>query len=151
MRGELFSADMACAFILSATTLLLPLCASYITKNILQSHSPNMLNQIYAMGAAMLGLVVIHTLCNTFVDYQGHMMGTLMESDMRLELFEHYQKLSFGFYDEQRTGQLMTRITTDLMALSEFVMTWMLCALYVRAARRWDKMEHELLAKLGHR
>ncbi len=115
----LFTADMLCALILSAATLLLPLCASYITKNILQGNAPDALNQIYAMGAVMLGLVVLHTLCNTFVDFQGHMMGTLMESDMRVELFEHYQKLSFGFYDEQKTGQLMTRITNDLMALSE--------------------------------
>ena len=54
-----------------------------------------------------------------FVDYQGHMMGALMESDMRSELFEHYQKLSFSFYDEQKTGQLMTRITNDSFALAE--------------------------------
>ncbi len=118
-RG-LFIADMVCAFIVSATTLLLPLCVSYITKNILSENPPNILSQIYTLGALMLLLVIIHTACNTFVDYQGHMMGSLMESDMRSELFEHYQKLSFGFYDEQRTGQLMSRITNDLMAISEF-------------------------------
>jgi ATP-binding cassette subfamily B protein len=50
------------------------------------------------MGAVMLALIVVHTLCNMFVDYQGHRMGAMMESDMRSELFEHYQKLSFGFY-----------------------------------------------------
>ena len=116
----LFIADMACAFIVSAATLLLPLCVSYITKNILAGNSVNILSQIYTLGAVMLVLVIVHTACNTFVDYQGHMMGSLMESDMRSELFEHYQKLSFGFYDEQRTGQLMSRITNDLMALSEF-------------------------------
>jgi ATP-binding cassette, subfamily B, bacterial len=53
------------------------------------------------------------------IDFQGHMMGARMESDMRSELFEHYQKLSFRFYDEQRTGQLMTRITNDTFALAE--------------------------------
>jgi len=67
----------------------------------------------------MLALVVVHTACNAFVDYQGHMMGAMMESDMRSELFEHYQKLSFGFYDEQKTGQLMTRLTNDSFALAE--------------------------------
>jgi ATP-binding cassette subfamily B protein len=72
------------------------------------------------MGAIMLVLVIIHTACNLFVDYRGHMMGALMESDMRRELFEHYQKLSFRFYDEQRTGQLMSRLTHDLLSLSEF-------------------------------
>ncbi len=115
----LFFADLACAFIVSATTLILPLGARYITQNVLEDPTPNALSQIYVMGAVMLALVVIQTVCNTFVDYQGHMMGTLMESDMRSELFEHYQKLSFRFYDEQKTGQLMTRLTNDLFGLSE--------------------------------
>jgi ATP-binding cassette subfamily B protein len=116
----LFFADMACAFIVSAITLILPLCARYITKNVLEANTPNALEQIYIMGAVMLVLVIVHTVCNMFVDYRGHMMGALMESDMRRELFEHYQKLSFSFYDEQRTGQLMSRITHDLLSLSEF-------------------------------
>ena len=115
----LYFADMACALLVSATTLLLPLCTRYITKNILEGNTPNALNQIYMMGAVMLVLLVIHTACIMFVDYQGHMMGALMESDMRSELFEHYQKLSFSFYDEQKTGQLMTRITNDSFALAE--------------------------------
>ena len=115
----LFFSDMACAFIVSATTLILPLCARYITKNVLEGNTPNALNQIYTMGAVMLVLIVVHTVCNMFVDYQGHTMGAMMESDMRSELFEHYQKLSFGFYDEQKTGQLMTRITNDSFSLSE--------------------------------
>ncbi|MCI0645254.1 MAG: ABC transporter ATP-binding protein/permease [Chloroflexi bacterium] len=115
----LFFADMASAFIVSAITLILPLCARYITKNVLAGNMPNALNQIYMMGAVMLVLVIVHAVCNTFVDYRGHMMGAMMESDMRGELFEHYQKLSFRFYDEQKTGQLMTRITNDSFALSE--------------------------------
>ena len=110
---------MACALIVSAITLLLPLCARYITKNILEGNTPHALNQIYLMGALMLALVGVHTLCTMFIDYQGHMMGAKMESDMRSELFDHYQKLSFSFYDEQRTGQLMTRITNDTFALAE--------------------------------
>ena len=116
---RLLSADLACAFVVSAITLVLPLCTSYITKNVLGGNTPNALNQIYMMGAVMFALVVAHTLCNMFVDYQGHMMGARMESDMRSELFEHYQKLSFSFYDEQKTGQLMTRITNDLFWISE--------------------------------
>ncbi len=115
----LFFADLACALIVSATTLALPLCISYITKNVLTGTMPNALNQIYLMGAVMLALVILHVACNTFVDYQGHMMGAMMERDMRAELFEHYQKLSFRFYDEQRTGQLMTRLTNDSFDLSE--------------------------------
>lgn len=115
----LFFADMACALIVSAITLLLPLCAQYITKNFLEGHPPQALNHIYQVGAFMLALVGVYTLCSLFIDFQGHMMGAKMESDMRRELFEHFQKLSFRFYDEQRTGQLMTRITTDTFALSE--------------------------------
>jgi ATP-binding cassette subfamily B protein len=116
---RLFLADLVCAFIVSAITLVLPLCARYITQNVLQDPTPDALSQIYGMGAIMLSLVVVLMLCNTFVDYQGHMMGTLMESDMRRDLFEHYQKLSFSFYDEQKTGQLMSRLTNDLFGISE--------------------------------
>jgi ATP-binding cassette subfamily B protein len=115
----LFGADMACAFVVSATTLLIPLCVSYITKNILGSHAPNILNQIYGMGAVMVGLIALHTISNMFVAYQGHMMGGMMERDMRRELFDHNQKLSFGFYDEQKVGQLMTRLTNDSFDLAE--------------------------------
>ena len=113
------SADLACAFILSAVTVILPLCVRYITKNILEGNAPDAMMQIFLMALVMLGLLLIYTLCNLFVDYQGHMMGAMMESDMRKELFEHYQKLSFGFYDEQKTGQLMTRLTNDVFWLSE--------------------------------
>ncbi len=67
----------------------------------------------------MVVLVLIHTVCNFYVDYRGHAMGAMMENDMRNELFDHYQKLSFRFYDEQRTGQLMSRITNDLFSLAE--------------------------------
>src|SRR5258708_39415212 len=91
-RGWLF-ADLACAFVVSATTLALPVCASTITKTILPGLTANALSQIYAMGAVMLALVAIHTACNMFVDYQGHLMGAWMESDMRAELMAHYQKL----------------------------------------------------------
>ncbi len=115
----IFFADIACAIIVSAITLMLPLCIRYVTKNVLAEITPNTLSQIYTMGVIMLVLVAVHTACNMFVSYQGHVMGALMESDMRSELFEHYQKLSFGFYDEQKTGQLMTRLTNDSFNMGE--------------------------------
>lgn len=115
----LFLADLFCALLVSATALALPLCVRYITKTLLESTAPDVLLQIYSVGALMLALLAVHVLCNAFVDYQGHMMGALMERDMRAELFEHYQKLSFRFYDEQRTGQLMTRLTNDSFDMSE--------------------------------
>lgn len=116
---RLFFTDLMCAMLVSATLLLLPLCARYITKNLLEGDVPNALSQIFLVGGLMLALVAIHAVCNMFVDYQGHMMGALMERDMRSELFEHFQKLSFRFYDENRTGQLMTRLTNDSFDLAE--------------------------------
>lgn len=115
----LFCADIASALIVSTVTLLLPLCVQYITTNILEGHDPQKLHNLSLMGAFMLALVVVQTLCTMFIDFQGHMMGARMQSDMRTELFEHYQKLSFGFYDDQKVGQLMTRLTNDTFWLSE--------------------------------
>jgi ATP-binding cassette, subfamily B, bacterial len=116
---KLLLADLACALVVAAITLTLPLCARYITKNILENGAANAVNQIYSVGIVMVGLIIIYALCNFFVDYRGHYMGAMMERDMRSELFEHYQKLSFGFYDNQRTGQLMTRLTHDVFWLGE--------------------------------
>ena len=116
---RLLSADLFCAFIVSAIALILPLCVRHITQNILGGGTQDPVREIAVMAGIMLALVALHTLCNLFVDYQGHMMGARIESDMRRELFAHFQKLSFSFYDEQKTGQLMSRITNDLFAISE--------------------------------
>ena len=67
----------------------------------------------------MLALLAVQALATLFVDYQGHVMGAKMEGALRQELFEHYQALSFGFYDQQRVGQLMCRISNDLFSLAE--------------------------------
>lgn len=115
----LLSADLVCAVVASAATLAIPLCIRYITTNLLAVGSEEALYQIYRMGGIMLGLVAIYTACHAFIDYQGHVMGALMERDMRKELFDHYQKLSFRFYDEHKTGQLMTRISNDTFDLAE--------------------------------
>ena len=115
----LFLSVMVCAFIVAGITLLFPLLTRYITKTVLEGGVPNALNEIYRTGALMLLLILIHTACNFYVDYRGHAMGAMMENDMRNELFDHYQKLSFRFYDDQRTGQLMSRITNDLFSLAE--------------------------------
>ncbi len=116
---RIFLMDLAAALMVSVIALIIPLCIRYITKNVLSGNAPNMLNQIYGMGLVMLVLVIVYTACDMFVGYQGHSMGVMMEADMRKELFAHYQKLSFRFYDEQKTGQLMTRITNDSFALGE--------------------------------
>ena len=117
---SVFISVMICAFLVAGITLLFPLLTRYITKTVLEGGVPNALSEIYRVGALMLLLIVIHTVCNFYVDYRGHAMGAMMESDMRSELFDHYQKLSFRFFDDQRTGQLMSRLTNDLFSLAEF-------------------------------
>ena len=76
----LFAADMACALLVSAITLLLPLSAQYITNNILERNTPHALEHIYLVGGLMLVLVAVLTLCTMFIDFQGHMMGARIES-----------------------------------------------------------------------
>ena len=115
----LFTALMACAFVSAGITLIYPLGTRYITKNVLAGQAPQALRQILMVGALMLVLIAAQAACNFFVDYRGHSMGAMMEGDLRRELFDHYQKLSFGFYDGQKTGQLMSRITNDLFSLTE--------------------------------
>jgi ATP-binding cassette subfamily B protein len=115
----LFISVLVAALSAAALTLIFPLCIRYITKTVLESQTPDALNQIYRMGALMLVLVALQTACTFYFDYRGHAMGAMMESDMRRELFNHFQKLSFRFYDEQHTGQLMSRITNDLFSLAE--------------------------------
>jgi ATP-binding cassette subfamily B protein len=110
---------MACGVIVAAAALALPLCARYITNLVLEQSGPDVLAQIYGMGAIMVALVAVHTACNFFVDYQGHGMGARMERDIRQELFEHYEKLAFRFYDEHKTGELMSRLTNDTFWLTE--------------------------------
>lgn len=102
----------------AGVTLVFPMITRYITGVILVVE-PIELGKIYQLGLLMLVLVVIEFFCNFYVTYQGHVMGTYMERDIRNELFEHYQKLSFSFYDEQKTGQLMSRITNDIFSLTE--------------------------------
>lgn len=116
----MLAADLGCAVLVAATALLLPLCANYVTKRLVAlPDAPEAMGQIAAMGGVMLGLLAVQVLATLFVDYQGHVMGAKIESAVRRELFEHCQKLSFTFYDRQRTGQLMSRITNDSLSLGE--------------------------------
>ncbi|HWO75757.1 MAG TPA: ABC transporter ATP-binding protein [Bacillus sp. (in: firmicutes)] len=116
---KLYLSVLACAFIVSGVTLVFPLLVRYITKDVLEGDLIAALSEIYWIGGLMLVLVAIQNIGNYFVDYKGHEVGARMESDMRSELFAHMQKLSFSFYDKENTGQLMSRITNDLLLLSE--------------------------------
>ena len=114
----LFFKDMFCAMVAAGVTLVFPLITRHITGVVLVQEPVN-LGYIYKIGLFMLVLVLVEYLCNYYIGYQGHVMGTYMERDIRNELFEHYQKLSFGFYDEVKTGHLMSRITNDIFSLTE--------------------------------
>ncbi|MEH7883003.1 ABC transporter ATP-binding protein [Bacillus sp. JJ1609] len=116
---KLYLSVLACAFIVSGLTLVFPLLVRYITKDVLDGDLATALSEVYWIGGLMLFLVAIQNIGTYFVDYKGHEVGARMESDMRSELFAHMQKLSFSFYDKEKTGQLMSRITNDLLLLSE--------------------------------
>lgn len=116
---SIFIKDMLAAFILSIISLIIPLVARYITNTVLVSDWSNKIEIISYSGIGLLVLAIFEFMCNHYVLYQGHVMGALMERDIRKQLFEHYQKLSFTFYDNHQIGKLLSRITSDLYALTE--------------------------------
>lgn len=115
----LFLADMFFALLGAAITLIIPLIIRYITKDVIQRDINEAIKLIIIFAALLVVLVIIEALCNYFITYYGHMMGAKMEYNMRNEIFAHYQKLSFSFYDNQKVGQLMSRVTNDLFEITE--------------------------------
>ncbi|MBY5410421.1 ABC transporter ATP-binding protein [Rhizobium leguminosarum] len=116
----LLLADLLCAILVAGTAVALPLCANIVTNRLLAlPDAPQAFAQILAMGGVMLAVLAVQIVAIFFVDYRGHVMGARIEATVRQELFEHCQKLSFSFYDQQRTGQLMSRITNDSLWLGE--------------------------------
>jgi ATP-binding cassette subfamily B protein len=116
----LLAAVLGCAILVAGTAIALPLIANHIVGRLpdLQT-TPDALGQLMALGAVMLGIFLVQALATYFVDYQGHAMGAKIEAQVRQELFDHCQTLSFGYFDRQRTGQLMSRITNDSLWLGE--------------------------------
>jgi ATP-binding cassette subfamily B protein len=100
---------------------MLPLCVRYITQDALGgvTQSFQVSVPMFSTGVLMLALISVQTACALFYDYMGHNMGARMERDMRNELFAHCQKLPFSFFDKNKTGALMSRITNDLLNLAE--------------------------------
>ena len=118
-RG-LFFADMFFALLVAVITLIYPLIVRYITNDLLVNYEINKaVDMIVKLSIALVGLALLEMGCNYFIAYKGHMMGAKMEYDMRNEVFGHYQKLSFNFYDNQKVGQLMSRVTNDLFDITE--------------------------------
>lgn len=112
-------ADIGCAIVVALIALALPLCVRHITKDILEGGMDGAVRRIVSVGGVMLALALLQAACRFFFDYRGHAMGAMMERDMRAELFAQYQRLSFGFFDREKTGKLLSRITTDLLSLAE--------------------------------
>ncbi|MBQ7971666.1 MAG: ABC transporter ATP-binding protein, partial [Clostridia bacterium] len=114
---KLFWADMFFATLGGGIALVIPLLVRLITGDII--HRPDALKWILIIAAAMVGLIALEAYCSYFTANYGHVMGAKMEYTMRAELFEHYQKLSFSFYDNQKVGHLMSRIGNDLFDIAE--------------------------------
>ena len=115
----LLALDILCSALVAALSLLLPLCVRYITKDILETDSTNILAEVVPVAVLMLVIIVLRTCFAMFQDYKGHDMGAKIERDMRRQLFSHYQKLSHSFFDSKKTGDLMSRLTNDLLNLAE--------------------------------
>lgn len=117
----LFFTDMIFAILGAATTLAIPLIVRYITYDVIYRPGNEAFQLILKLGLVMVGLVALECFSNFYIAYFGHIMGAKIEHDMRNEIFEHYQKLSFTFYDNQKIGQLLSRVTSDLFDISELL------------------------------
>ncbi len=117
----LFFADLLFAIIGAIVTLIIPLVVRYITNEVIYFEMSEATRTVFTLGALMVVLVLIEAGCNYFMTYYGHMMGTYMEANMRKDIFEHYQRLSFAFYDNQKVGGLLSRITSDLFDITELL------------------------------
>ena len=112
----LFTLDMLCALLIALVDILFPA----VTRKVLYDYIPNQLMRTFVLVMlAMLALFLLRTAAQWFVAYLGHMMGVRIEADMRSAIFAHMQKLGFSFYDKNRTGLLMSRVTTDLFDITE--------------------------------
>ncbi len=116
---KIFTLDMGCALVSAGVTLTIPLVSRFITKQVLTGVPADALPQILWAGGLMLALILLLTVCNMVYCCQGHVMGAKMETVMRAELFAHYEKLSFRFYDEQKIGRMMSILSNDVLSMTE--------------------------------
>lgn len=113
---KLFIIDMLCAFLISVFNLAYP----FITKQIINDYVPNkLLYLLLASSFALLALYAIKAVLNYVLQYWGHLVGVRMQADMRSKLFKHLQKLPFSYFDNNKTGVIMSRMTNDLFEISE--------------------------------
>lgn len=116
-----FCADMFFAILEAGAVLTIPILVRYITQDVILRPMDEAMHTIVWLGVLMAGLIAIECYSKFFICNYGHVMGAKMEYDMRAEIFAHYQKLSFSFYDDQKVGQLLSRITSDLFDITELL------------------------------
>ncbi|WP_435071416.1 ABC transporter ATP-binding protein [Ohessyouella blattaphilus] len=118
---KLFFSDLFFAIIGAGVTLVIPLIVRYITNTVIHYEASEAVRTALILGGVMIGLVLIEMFCNYYIAYYGHIMGAKIEANMRRDIFGHYQKLTFAFYDNQKVGGLLSRVTSDLFDISELL------------------------------
>ena len=118
---RVFFADTFFAIIASIVALIIPLVVRYITSTVVHMNPQQAFKQILYIAIAVFVLIIIQIYCNYFISNYGHVMGAKIEYDMRAEIFAHFQKMPFSFFDDQKVGQLMSRITSDLFNITELL------------------------------
>lgn len=118
---RVFFADTFFAIIASIVALIIPLVVRYITSKVVHMNPQQAFKQILYIAIAVFVLIIIQIYCNYFISNYGHVMGAKIEYDMRAEIFAHFQKMPFSFFDDQKVGQLMSRITSDLFDITELL------------------------------
>ena len=117
----IFWADMFFAALSAGVALVIPLVVRYVTGTLIYKDRETILHEVLLIAAGFAVLLVIDVFSRYFIGNYGHVMGAKMEYDMRAEIFNHMQKLSFSFYDDAKVGQLMSRITSDLFDITELL------------------------------
>lgn len=115
-----FFIDLLCAAVISLVDLSYPQILRTATKTLFTQDKSMILHALPWIGIGLFLMYVIQSLCKYYVSYQGHMMGANMERDMRQQLFEHYEELSFSYYGQNNSGQMMSKLVSDLFDISEF-------------------------------
>lgn len=114
-----FFIDLLCATIISAIDLAFPQLLRTLTKTLFAGAPGKIISTLIPITIGLLVAYIIQTACRYYVTYAGHMMGARMERDMRKELFDQYEKLSFSYYDQNNSGQMMSKLVSDLFDISE--------------------------------
>ncbi len=114
-----FFLDLLCAAFVSLVDLAYPQILRTLTRTLFLEERSVILQKLPLIGLALFLAYVLQALCNYYVACQGHIMGARMERDMRQQLFEHYEKLSFSYYDSNNTGTMMSKLVSDLFDISE--------------------------------